>query len=90
LREEHSTLKRCASQAAEPGRAADTAGASLGWARSTRPMRYGLLATRQRATFRRIQRANAPRAPAVGRTRIAWHLPPACVLHAAHACQRGS
>jgi len=27
-------------------------------------------------------------APAVGHTRIAWHLPPAAVLHPSHACQR--
>jgi len=33
---------------------------------------------------------SAPGAPAVGRTRIAWQLPPAVVLHAPHARQRRS
>jgi len=62
----------------------------LGWARFTRPIRYGLLVTRQPATFRRAQRPNTRGAPAVSRTRIAWQLPPAAVLHPPHGCQRRS
>jgi len=43
----------------------------LGWAQFTRPIRYGLLANRQLATFRHPHRPSSPGAPAVSRTRIA-------------------
>jgi len=77
-------------RAAEPGRAADTAGAVRGLGAIHPPKRFGLLVTRQRATSRRWRYPNAPRAPGVGRTRIAWQLPRAAVLHASDARQRRS
>jgi len=52
--------------------------------------RYGLLATRQPPTFKRVWRPTPPAAPKVGRTRIAWQLPLPGVLHAPDARQRRS
>jgi len=75
---------------AQPRCAADTAGAVGGLGAIYPAKRFGLLATRQPATFRRAGQLAAPHAPGVGRTRIAWQLPPACVLHPAHTCQRRS
>jgi len=62
----------------------------LGWARSTRPMRYGLLKARHPPTFRRVRQPIILGALAVGHTHIAWYLPRAHVLHVPHACQRRS
>jgi len=76
--------------APEPGRAADAAGASPGLGAIYPAKRYGLLTTQQCATFRRCWHLNIRGAPMVGRTRIAWHLPRAAVLHPAHARQRRS
>jgi len=71
-------------------RAADAAGASPGLGAIHPAKRSGLLATWQCATFRHFWRPGVPRAPAVGRTRIAWYLPRAAVLHPLDACQRRS
>ena len=76
--------------APEPGRAADAAGASPGLGAIHPAKRSGLLATRSPPTFNRFCHPNAPGAPLVGRTRIAWQLPRALVLHPAHARQRRS
>ena len=56
--------------AAEPGRAADAAGASPGLGAIYPAKRAGLLATRQYATFRRWWRPKTPGAPGVDRTAI--------------------
>jgi len=74
--------------APEPGRAADAAGASRGLGAIHPAKRSGLLTNRHPPTSRRFWQPNAPRAPAVGRTRIAWQLPLPAVLHTSHACQR--
>jgi len=76
--------------APEPGRAADTAGAVRGLGAIYPAKRSGLLATQLCATVRRSKQPKAPGAPGVGRTRIAWQLPPAAVLHRSHARQRRS
>jgi len=76
--------------APEPGRAADTAGAVRGLGAIYPAKRYGLLATRQCATFSRCIHPAAPGAPEVGRTHIAWQLPLLAVLHPSDACQRRS
>jgi len=76
--------------AAEPGRAADAAGAARGLGAIYPPKCYGLLATRRRATSSRLRQPEVPGAPQVGRTHIAWHLSRAAVLHPSHACQRRS
>jgi len=52
--------------------------------------RSDLLLTRHPPTFSRAWRPAAPGDPRVGRTRIAWQLPLACVLHDLHARQRRS
>jgi len=52
--------------------------------------RSGLLAIRQPPTFRQLWRPATPPAPQGGRTRIAWHLPRAAVLHPPDARQRRS
>jgi len=62
----------------------------VGWARSTRLMRYGLLATQKCATSTRFRRPQMLGVLSVGRTHIAWQLPPADVLHASDARQRRS
>jgi len=77
-------------RASEPGRAADAAGAARGLGAIYPAKRYGLLATHHPPTFNRFCHPNAPGASRVGRTRIAWHLPPAAVLHTSDACQRRS
>ena len=84
------TMRKNATQAVQPGRAADAAGAAHGLGAIHPAKRYGLLATRQRATFSLSRRTKTLGALAVGRTRIAWHLPPAVVLHAPDARQRRS
>jgi len=76
--------------APEPGRAADAAGAAPGLGAIHPAMRYGLLATRQRATSRGLWQSIAPGASTVSRTHIAWYLPRAGVLHPSDACQRRS
>jgi len=58
--------------APEPRRAADTAGAVCGLGAIHPAMRYGLLTTKQPATFSHFLRPKMPGAPAVSRTRIAW------------------
>jgi len=75
---------------AQPRCAADTAGAVGGLGAIHPAKRFGLLATTQCATFRRSHHPTAPRAPAVGRTRIAWQLPLPVVLHPSDARQRRS
>jgi len=76
--------------APEPRCAADTAGAVGGLGAIHPAKRVGLLVTRQRATSRRSRYPNAPHAPGVGRTRIAWQLLLPHVLHPSDACQRCS
>ena len=76
--------------AAQPGRAADAAGASPGLGAIHPAKRSGLWTTRQSPTSRHFLRPSTPGPPAVGRTRIAWQLPLSHVLHAPHACQRRS
>jgi len=78
------------SGSAEPGCAADAAGAACGLGAIYPAIRYGLLTTKHPPTFRCFERPSVPGAPPVGRTRIAWYLPPATVLHRLHACQRRS
>jgi len=67
--------------AAQPRCAADTAGAAGGLGAIYPAKRFGLLVTRQSATFSRAWRLAAPRTPQVGCTRIAWQLPLLGVLH---------
>jgi len=76
--------------AAQPRCAADAAGAARGLGAIYPAKRFGLLVTRQRATSRSSRYPDAPHAPGVGRTRIAWQLPPAVVLHPPDARQRRS
>jgi len=76
--------------ATQPRGAADTAGAARGLGAIHPAKRVGLRATTHCATFRPSRLPNAPRAPRVGRTRIAWHLPLLGVLYPSHACQRRS
>jgi len=83
-------IKPTRTSAVQPGCAADTAGAVRGLGAIYPAKRFGLLATPHPPTFRRSHQPTAPRAPGVGRTRIAWQLPPAAVLHPSDACQRRS
>jgi len=76
--------------APEPRCAADTAGAVGGLGAIHPAKRSGLLASTQCATFRRWWQPKTLGAPRVGRTRIAWQLPPPVVLHPSHARQRRS
>jgi len=64
--------------------------AALDYLASQRPMRSVLLAPRHPPTFRRARQPKGAGAPQGGRTRIAWQLPRAAVLHPAHARQRRS
>jgi len=77
-------------QAVQPRCAADTAGAVGGLGAIYPAKRAGLLVSQHPPTFSLLQLPNAPGAPGVGRTRIAWQLPPAIVLHPPDACQRRS
>jgi len=76
--------------APEPGRAADAAGAASGLGAIYPAKRYGLLATQKCATFRHCWRPSVLPTPQVGRTHVAWQLPPAAVLHPSDARQRRS
>jgi len=76
--------------APEPRCAADAAGAVGGLGAIYPAKRFGLMATRQSATFRRSWQPKMCGAPGVGRTRIAWQLPLPVVLHPPGACQRRS
>ena len=70
--------------------ATDTAGAVGGLGAIHPPHCYGLLATTQPATSIRPVPGVVSGAPVVSRTRIAWQLPRAAVLHPPDARQRRS